>query len=373
MTDSLTRARRLVGLGFSVIPLDHPDDSIANNPEQRGKVPAVKWAPFQKTPPTDDNLIAWFGNGHKRNVGIVCGAVSRVVLVDTDSPEAEEWASANLPATPFVSITAKGRHRFYRHPGGNVPPKVRVRDGVDLRGDGSYAVAPGSRHHTGIVYRAPDPWPDSFDVAPVFSMAWFGETQPVTAISTGSQPVPLIPAGQRNARLTSIAGAMRRAGLGAEEITAALMLHNGKHCSPPLSESEIQTIARSVGRYEPRDSSETIKPALEFHTFRDLARAVDAEGPRKFMLRSLWASGDYGVHAMERKGQKTWNQTDLSVSVASGTPWLGYVPTDDPGPVLMFIGEGGKPTSSGVYEPSQKRAASTRTTSRSSSARVLHT
>jgi hypothetical protein len=57
----------------------------------------------------------------------------------------------------------------------------------------------------------------------------------------------------------------------------------------------------------------------------------------------LWPSGDYGVHAAEQKAQKTWNGVDMAVSVGSGTRWLGHVPVDDPGPVLMFVGEGGKP------------------------------
>jgi hypothetical protein len=42
------------------------------------------------------------------------------------------------------------------------------------------------------------------------------------------------------------------------------------------------------------------------------------------------------------KAQKTWNGVDMAVSVASGTPWLGHVPVDDQGPVLLFVGEGGR-------------------------------
>jgi len=45
--------------------------------------------------------------------------------------------------------------------------------------------------------------------------------------------------------------------------------------------------------------------------------------------------------AAEFKAGKTWAITDLAVSVASGTPWLGIFPVDAPGPVLLFAGEGG--------------------------------
>jgi len=42
------------------------------------------------------------------------------------------------------------------------------------------------------------------------------------------------------------------------------------------------------------------------------------------------------------KAQKTWTAFDLAVSVATGTPWLGYKAVDVTGPVLVFVGEGGK-------------------------------
>ncbi|OLT12283.1 hypothetical protein BJF78_24805 [Pseudonocardia sp. CNS-139] len=56
----------------------------------------------------------------------------------------------------------------------------------------------------------------------------------------------------------------------------------------------------------------------------------------------MWPAGDYGVHGAEQKAQKTWTTCDLAVSVASGTDWLGRFPIDTPGPVVMFVGEGGE-------------------------------
>lgn len=83
-------------------------------------------------------------------------------------------------------------------------------------------------------------------------------------------------------------------------------------------------------------------PPLEFTSFADLAARVDARGPRSYLLRALWPAGDYGVHAGEMKSQKTWNTVDAVVSVAAGTDWLGAIPVDKPGAVLMFVGEGGE-------------------------------
>lgn len=83
------------------------------------------------------------------------------------------------------------------------------------------------------------------------------------------------------------------------------------------------------------------KPLLEFLTVKELRAKVVAAGPRRWLLRGFWPAGDYGVFAGDMKAQKSWTITDAVVSVASGTPWLGLIPVDQTGAVLMFAGEGG--------------------------------
>jgi P4 family phage/plasmid primase-like protien len=57
--------------------------------------------------------------------------------------------------------------------------------------------------------------------------------------------------GGRNDTLASRAGYMRRGGMNQEVITAALLAENRSRCHPPLSESEVRTIAKSIGKYQP--------------------------------------------------------------------------------------------------------------------------
>src|SRR5207245_18530 len=49
----------------------------------------------------------------------------------------------------------------------------------------------------------------------------------------------------------SLAGSMRRRGMGAEAIAAALKVENATRCRPPLPESEVEAIAASIARYAP--------------------------------------------------------------------------------------------------------------------------
>lgn len=76
-----------------------------------------------------------------------------------------------------------------------------------------------------------------------------------------------IPAGQRNATLTSLAGTMRRRGMGEEAILAALLAVNAAQCQPPLPQAEVKVIAHSVAGYEPAE------PAGEPEHLTDLGNA----------------------------------------------------------------------------------------------------
>lgn len=93
---------------------------------------------------------------------------------------------------------------------------------------------------------------------------------------------------------------------------------------------------------EEDDAPRPPRRALTFTRFGDLAARVDAAGPRRYLVRGVWPQGDYGVLSAEPKAGKSWTAADLAVSVATGTPWLGSFPIDQPGPVTWFVGEGGE-------------------------------
>jgi hypothetical protein len=137
----------LWGRGWSVIPLWF-----------RGKTPSIKsWAEYQQRCPTFEELEAWFGPPVPRNIGIVTGSVSGLVVVDLDSPEAVDWAAENMPPCEMRVRTAKGLHLYYSCRDVRVRNKVRVRHGgrvldIDIRGEGGYVVGPGSVHESGHLY-----------------------------------------------------------------------------------------------------------------------------------------------------------------------------------------------------------------------------
>lgn len=96
-----------------------------------------------------DAIIKWFIDWPESNLGIVTGAISRIVVLDVDGQDGEDSIkSLNLPCTVQVK-TRRGRHLYFIHPGGTVKNFVGRRPGLDLRGDGGYVVAPPSKHAEG--------------------------------------------------------------------------------------------------------------------------------------------------------------------------------------------------------------------------------
>jgi len=259
--------------GLSILPLDHPSDSRTVKADQIGKTPIAAWKAFQEAPPGDANLIEWFASGRRRNIGIVTGKVSGIVVVDCDSAAAEAWADVNLPTTPMMTRTSRGTHRFYRHPGGWISNNVKVGQlALDVRGDGGYVVAPTSMHHTGVEYERLGSWP-AIEELPVFDPAWIQPPTPAPALKLESEPVcpgsPLQPSLDSKARartyLSKVPGAVEGQGgdhatyvaacrlvrdfaLSADDAFELMQEWNAK-CSPCWSDSELAEKIANATKY----------------------------------------------------------------------------------------------------------------------------
>jgi len=112
------------------------------------------------------DVRAWWGRWPAANVGVRTGAASGIVVVDVDSYRGGEDGLAELqqehgplPETLTANTGGGGRHLVYAHPGPGceVRNKAGLAQGVDLRGDGGYIVAPPSVHVTGGMYAWVEP------------------------------------------------------------------------------------------------------------------------------------------------------------------------------------------------------------------------
>ena len=138
--ETLRLARQYRDLGWSVVPVS-----------PRSKLPAIAWAKYQDAPATQDELHGWFSVGGY-GVGLVQGAAAGSIVLDFDGEEGHETRAdlerefGALPHTVEALTPSGGCHVFLQHPGRPVPTRKKVRDGMDVRGDGGFVVACPSIH-----------------------------------------------------------------------------------------------------------------------------------------------------------------------------------------------------------------------------------
>jgi hypothetical protein len=171
--------------GWSVIPL-----------LPGSKSPCIPWREYQQRLATDEVVQGWTERWPQANVGIVTGAVSGLIVLDADTPEAwEEVQRRGLPPTPIVS-TGKGKHIYLRHPGGEVRNFVRKLPGLDLRADGGYVVAPPSLHPEGRRYTWETPPDTLLGDSPDWFLGWINSGDPkptdimTLTVQTKGEPTP---------------------------------------------------------------------------------------------------------------------------------------------------------------------------------------
>ena len=203
-------------------------------------------APYLNRPATAEERASWSWPG----VGIVTGQFSGVLVLDVDGLEGEaELQKHGHPATPMVRTAGGGLHLYFKHPDHAVKTGIRVAPGLDVKASGGYVVAPPSVGANGNPYE----WivsPKDADLAD--PPEWLMRLLEGRRFTAPAGPVgERIPKGERNKGLASIAGTMRRRGMGEAEILAALQVTNARRCEPPLEAEEVAKIAASVARYEP--------------------------------------------------------------------------------------------------------------------------
>jgi len=149
--------------GLQVVPAKAPSEGTA------WKRPALSsWREFENELASDDVFTLWWGpkgqHSQRTNMGLITGKASgNVFVVDVDSQrhdEARDWlASVRYDAgvsqfdTPTQQTGGGGLQLLFRAPEGWVPPTCKTPIGIDIRGQGGFAVLAPSLHDSGQSYR----------------------------------------------------------------------------------------------------------------------------------------------------------------------------------------------------------------------------
>ena len=118
------------------------------------------WKPLQEVRPSLEDLEYWFSK--PANVAIVCGRVSgNLIVIDFDGPgRFEEWYGGlanylkDRVRWTWRTRTGRGVHVYFRLKEASLVPRTKphLKEGIDVKGEGGYVVAPPSVHPSGREY-----------------------------------------------------------------------------------------------------------------------------------------------------------------------------------------------------------------------------
>ncbi len=251
-------AARYLARGWSVLPL-RPGE----------KRPLIRWEGLQQARADDATLAQWFARWPDANVGIVTGEISNLIVLDVDpghggadSLARLERRHGALPETVTAQTGGGGRHYYFAHPGGLVPNRAGLAQGVDLRGDGGYVVAPPSLHPSGARYawlsgRAPQ------ETAPAALPRWllFATRGPRARRALGDWRQLAregVSEGARNSTVASLTGHLLWHGVDAQVALELMLAWNRLRCRPPLDDAEVASVVQSIARLHEKETGDGV-------------------------------------------------------------------------------------------------------------------
>lgn len=240
--------------GWSVLPL-----------RPRDKRPLMPWESLQNARPSEADVAHWFQRWPDANVGIITGEISNLVVLDIDpqhgggfSLERLERQFGSAPATVEAATGGGGRHLYFAHPGTLARNRAGIAQGIDLRGDGGYIVAPPSIHPSGgrYVWR---PGRSPAEIALAAPPRWL--LQATGALRRGRTLADWrrlvhegVPQGRRNSSMASLAGHLLWHGVDSAVALELLLAWNRMRCRPPLDDGEVAQVVQSITRLHDKEA-----------------------------------------------------------------------------------------------------------------------
>ena len=319
----LEQALKYLDKGWSVIPTSPSD-----------KKPLIAWKPYQQRRPTSEEVRKWWKLWPTANIGIVTGKVSGLVVVDVDAGRGgaksvlKIFDQKEIESTLHAKTGGGGWHLYFNHPGVHVDNKVDLFQGVDIRGDGGYVVAPRSIHSSGKRYE----WTGNGRLRPYPKVLIDKETGNGKLKSEDWKSE--IQEGARDDELTRRTGKLLSQGIPPKEVFVMMMAWNKTHCFPPLPQEQVAKIVKSIAKRE--NVKADGGKGFRVLGFADALKRYGLEEP-SWSIENWLPEATCGLVVAPPGTFKTWLFLNLAYSVATGKPFLGvFTPRGKPRPVLII-------------------------------------
>lgn len=312
-------------LGFAVFPL-----------APGTKVP-LKGSHGIKDGTTDPKKIRkWWRENPLYNIGFAAGNVSGgVVILDLDRnhkpgvdgvESLQEWEKEHgmeiytRGSTAAAKTPHGGIHVYFRHEGIGSP--AGILPGVDVRGNGGFAVLPPSKVK-GRCYK----WitPPDVNILDGEALEEFLEIVRPKKSGEAFQVPAEISEGVRTQTLISLIFSLRRKGLNEATVRAAIRATNDEQCTPPLSEEELEKEVFPAIKRPLRDSPDFQPVESAIRDFKDdreetaavAVRIEELTGGEIFRAKDM----DYAALFSELFPECRYNKTANEWYFYNGSRW----------------------------------------------------
>lgn len=270
----------------------------------KDKKPLVAWKHLVEEAQTLQEKERIIRENREGTIGVICGPVSKLFVLDDDG--SEELKKYHIPRTATVNTPRGGKHYYFkwtRDLDDKVTTRTAVLDKVDTRGFGGYVVWYGWQNPPNLVpFAEPPKW--LIDKLPnkdgtrslsgnYANKDWISDE--IKNLGPGHRKVPLM----------RIAGSFLARGYTPQEIIDILYPHK---VSSGLSEADWTAIQKSIYVYY--KPSEANGQGESVDTF--LANSQKVE----WICEPIIAKNSIGFVAGLPEAKKTWLLMDLAVEMA---------------------------------------------------------
>ena len=206
-------------------------------------------------------ITHWWKKWPDASVGIATGSKSNLIVIDEDIDEEKgldgvmsmriwENVHGELPETVRAVTGRGGTHLYFNYAGDDITNRAGLLEGVDVRGEGGYVVAPPSIHPNGTEYTweiEPGEIPLADITEDIKAFLQGGKSKGKTESFT----LPArIQSGTRNDTLFKLACSLQEQGFPDNVIRETVKSSNLELCDDPLGDEELETIIGSALRYK---------------------------------------------------------------------------------------------------------------------------
>lgn len=305
-----------IKMGLAVFPL-----------EERGKKPKTRNGCKDATKDAAQ-IKAWWQQWPNANIGIATGKVSGGIFVidlDVDEDkgidgyhELKNWQRDNgcFPDS-WIAMTGRGGYHLYFKADNEIRNRAGIIDGVDVRGDGGYVVAPPSIHSNGNRYE----WecsPEDYGIKKADNTVMFFLNQGNEKYSTHFTMPDIVKSGERNTMIFRFACMMQAKGASDNTVLAATMTENQNRCNPPLEENEVRLLVSSALKYEKGKPIHIDKDGNVSQGWHEPIFSLSEKGIIKQTIANACEAIEYNEQLW---GHIKYNELSYSPFVCGTLPW----------------------------------------------------